>query len=258
MRTYPKPFLGFCFLLLFFLAGAPLSRAQGAKVVSWHPLLEGLQETQYKTNDSKGIPVTLRLYKVDLKKNKLKVVQASDYQTNALSLKDFVAKSGALIGVNAGFFDPEFKPLGLIVREGIQLNPLKPVSWWSVFSIDKSDTPNVTHATEFQGSSSVDLAVESGPRLVIDGNPVTSKPNVSAKTFVGVTPENEVVIGVTESCVVDTTELAQILAKEVKLKHALNFDGGSSTQLYAKVNSYEKDLPGFSPVANGLVVLPKR
>ncbi|MBL7684536.1 MAG: phosphodiester glycosidase family protein [Deltaproteobacteria bacterium] len=244
-------------ILFLFILMKPL-QAQENKSPLWRPLVEGLQEAQYKTQDSKGSVITLRLYKVDLKKYKLKVVQASEYQSNTLSVKDFVSKSNGVIGVNGGFFDTEFKPLGVIIREGLVLNPPKPVSWWSVFSIDKNDQPEVKHVSDFQPSPSYEMAIEAGPRLVLDSNPVTSKPNISTKTFLGISSDDQVVLGVTEASVIDTNDLANILSKEVKLKQALNLDGGSSTQLYAKVASYEKDQPGFSPVANAVVVVPKR
>lgn len=244
---------GFLAFLLFFSSSA-LSK----DALPWKPLLPGLQQSSWSTKDSQGNSLTLELYKIDPKQFRLQVVQAKELGLDKVTAKEIVSKTGGLVAVNAGFFDPVFKSMGLIVKDGNILNPVKPISWWGVFSLDKNSGANVTRAEEFQLKPSVEMAIQAGPRLLDDGKPLPLKKNDSQKTFLGITPEGEIIIGTTDLCAVDATDLANILLKDLQLKDALNLDGGSSTQLYAKVGSYEKEIPGVTAVANGIVVLPRR
>lgn len=234
------------------------SSAAAKDSLSWKQLLPGLQQTSYSSKDAQGNSFTLELYKIDPKQFRLQVVQAKDLGLEKVSAKEIVSKTGGLLAVNAGFFDPVYKPLGLIVKDGNVLNPVRPVSWWGVFSFDKASGPQVSRAEDFQAKPSVEMAIQAGPRLVDEGRTFPLKKNDSQKTFIGITPENEIILGVTDSSAVDAPDLANILLKDLQLKEALNLDGGSSTQLYAKVGSFEKEIPGVTAVANGIVVLPRK
>jgi uncharacterized protein YigE (DUF2233 family) len=234
------------------------AESQAKDNLSWKSLLPGLQQASWSTKDSQGNSLTLELYKIDPRQFRLQVVQAKDLGQEKVTAKEIVSKTGGLVAVNAGFFDPVFKSMGLIVKDGNILNPVRPVSWWGVFSFDKNAGANVTRAEEFQVKPSVEMAIQAGPRLLDDGKPLPLKKNDSQKTFLGITPEGEIIVGTTDLCAVDATDLANILQKELQLKDALNLDGGSSTQLYAKVGSYEKEIPGVTAVANGIVLLPRK
>ncbi len=226
--------------------------------VFWKPLLPGLQQTTWSGKDSTGNNFTLELFKIDPKQYKLQLVQAQDYQMPKISAKEMVNKTGGLLAVNAGFFDTQSKSMGLLVKDGNVLNPLRSVSWWGIFSYDKYTGARVDKPDDFQPKSSTEIAVQVGPRLVDDNHVMPLKKNDSQKTFIGITPDNQLIIGVTDMCAVDATDLANVLLKEFQLKEALNFDGGGSTQLYAKIGGYEKEVYGVTSVANGVVVVPRR
>ncbi len=241
------------FLVFLFLIVSPFSFSK--ENISWKNLLPGLQQTTWVGKDSQGSPVTLELFKIDPKQFRLELVQAQDFGQTKITAKEMVQKTGGLLAVNAGFFDPGFKPLGLLVKNGQQLNPLRSVAWWGIFSLDKWSGPEVSRPEEFQMRPSTELAIQVGPRLVDNGKPLPVKHNDSQKTFIGITKDHQIVLGVTELCAVDAVDFAQILSRDLQLKEALNFDGGSSTQLYGKISSYQKDLPGITAVANGVVVV---
>lgn len=225
---------------------------------SWKTMMPGLEELRWNTRDSKGNSVTLQLYKIEPKKFRFQVAQAKDFKLESLSAKEMVEHTGGLLAINASFFDSFYKPLGLVVQDGKLANPLRPVSWWAVFAVDKNHLPRVVRSKDFQLSAEVELAVQVGPRLVEEGRPIVTKNNVSKKSFVAVTYHHEVILGVTEEGIIDSNDLSKILAEEIKVRQALNLDGGGSTQLYARFNSYEKEVPGFTAVANGIVVLPRK
>lgn len=246
------------FLITFFFLFFPLLvQAKEYKKLSWKTLLPGFSETTLITEDSLDNKITLQLYKIDLKKYRIQVVQAKDFQRQKMSAKDFSKKSNAILAINGGFFDPSYQSLGLIVQNGKIVNPLRQISWWGVFSIDQNHIPRVEKVKDFKNGSNLEMAIQAGPRLIEEGKPVSAKPNVSQKTFLGITPENEVIIGVTDGSVLNAIDFVEILSNQLLLKSALNLDGGGSTQLYVKTGSYEKNLLGFTEVANGVVVVPR-
>ncbi len=245
------------FYLFFFLINFFSATLWAAPSLQWRALSPGLEEAQYNTQDAHQNPVSFLLYKMDLKRYKIQPVQASDFRVDKMYVKDMVQKNGALIGVNGGFFDPAYKSLGLLVKEGRELNPVKPVSWWGIFLIE-SGVPKVVKSSEYDPRGFVEFAIQAGPRLVENGSVVSLKPNISQKTFIAVTPNQEIILGVTDKSALDAEDFARILAQELKVSAALNLDGGSSTQLYAKIGNYEKETPVLASVANGLVVLPRK
>lgn len=224
----------------------------------WQVILPGLQQAPWTAKDASGQSFSLELFKVDTKQYKLQLVQASDYQATKMSVKGMVLKTGALLGINGGFFDSQYKPIGLLVRDGKTLNPFKSISWWGVFSYDKSAGASVDRLQSFEPKPSTEIAIQAGPRLVDENRVMPLKKNDSQKTFVGIVSAHQVILGVTNGSSVDAVDLARILRKELGLKEVLNFDGGGSTQLYAKFANYEKDLPGITSVANALVVLRRK
>lgn len=226
--------------------------------VDWKVILPGLQQATWTGKDSHNHDVKLELFKLDLKNFKIKIVQAKDYKKNSISAKEMVQKTGGLLAINGGFFDHSFKSLGLLVQDAKELNPLRPVSWWGIFSYDKSLTPRLDSYSGFKLPPNTEMAIQAGPRLVDEAQLIPLKSNDSQKTFIAVSADRQVILGLTHLCSVDAAELAKILKKEVNVLEALNLDGGSSTQLYAKIGAFEKDLPSISSVANGLVVLPRR
>ncbi len=246
-------FIGLAMTLSFLFISFSVNAA-----VQWRSFLPGLQQATWSGKDSLGNGFTLELFKIDPKQYKLQLVQATDYGQNKISAKEMVNKTGGLLAVNAGFFDTQSKSMGLLVRDGNVLNPLRPVSWWGIFSYDKSSGPRIDKEGEFAPKSTTEIAVQVGPRLIDDNHVMPLKKNDSQKTFIGITQDNQLILGVTDMCAVDATDLANTLLKELQLKEALNFDGGGSTQLYAKIGSYEKDLVGVTSVANGVVLVPRR
>ena len=159
--------------------------------------------------------------------------------------KPMARADGALLAINANFFDAGKKPLGLVIRNRTILNPLRPVSWWGVFYTRGNEAHIVSQAA-FTASDQLESAIQSGPRLIEGGEIISGlKPGASPKSFLCIASSGEVVIGISQDYLpVDT--LTSFLKHDLACKSALNLDGGSSSQLYAKIGSFELDLP--SPV----------
>lgn len=226
---------------------------------SWRPLEKGLsyQKIEIKKRSSR-IPYAVHAFKIDPKRFDFRIVTATPEKY--ATVRRMVETSGAVMGVNANFFDPEGKPLGLLIDQGRLLNPKKNISWWGIFYVDKK-IPHIIHSSQWLPHRSVSTAVQAGPRLVVNGKIPRLKNESSQKTAVGITKSGEVILATT-LFPLDITELARLMGKaEAKgglgCVNALNLDGGSSSQMYAKVGSFELRLPSYIGVPVGLGVFRK-
>lgn len=93
------------------------------------------------------------------------------------------------------------------------------------------------------------------PRLLIRGNIPSLKAGVADRTALGITDEGKVIILVTTNAAMSTRQLAQIMrAPPLSCSDAINLDGGSSSQLYAKIDSFQLNVHGFSNVSDAIIV----
>ncbi len=222
-------------LLLFFWA---------VPVEAWKKLQEGWE---YKTIGS------IHLFRIDPQKCRLDLLLATDFEQAALPSKNYREKSGAALVINGGFFDDAFRSLGLLVRRGETVNPIRPVEW-GVFQM-RPTGPSVIHRKEWSGEG-VETALQVGPRLVIDGKIPSFKPETEThrRSAIGTTSDGQLVIGVS-SAPVPMAEWAEAWKKETP--YALNLDGGGSSQISVKLKNFSLELPGTTGIPNALAVFPK-
>ncbi|KTD78401.1 phosphodiester glycosidase family protein [Legionella waltersii] len=219
----------------------------------WHELSPGLEY-----QDLQGGVLNpwshIYVFRIDLNKNKFALLTAKKLAQKNASADQFGEFSKALLSINGGFFDHEFKPLGLRIANKVQLNPMKRISWWGIFYI-KDNLPYITNVRHFQYSNDIDFAVQSGPRLLINGRIPSLKPGVADRTALGITEDNKVIILVSNNSAMTTKELAAIMKSHpLYCTNAINLDGGSSSQLYAKFNHFKLNVHGFSNVSDAIIV----
>lgn len=223
-----------------------------ARALDYRSLEEGLAYSTLQADGAK-----LHLLKVDLKRYQVKVLDARDWKSPALPVKTFAEKSKALAAINANFFDTEDRPLGLVLQEGKLKNPPKKISWWASLLL-KGDRASIQKAFDKEQVLSWDNGVQAGPRLVVAGKTPKLKEEISPKSAVGIDRQGHLVFVVSEGSV-EINRLAALLAKKEKdggvgLQNALNLDGGSSTQFFAKAGDLTLSIPGIArvPIALGL------
>ncbi len=193
-------------------------------------------------------------FRIDLNKNKLSLVTAKSLELTNASADQFAQHSKALVSVNGGFFDQQFKPLGLRISNKKLKNPLKPISWWGVFYV-KDNKPFIANPKHFYQDEQIDFAIQSGPRLLIRGRIPSLKQGVADRSALGITADGKVIILVSTNAAMTTDELARLLkAPPLNCTDAINLDGGSSSQLYAHINSFQLNVHGFSNVSDAIVV----
>ncbi len=212
--------------------------------MEWKPLAKGLAHAVLQEG--------MTAFRIDLAENDLVPVEGKP-----LATVDALARGrGALLAVNGGFFDAQGRPMGLLVSKGRILSRLRRVEW-GVLAVDREGRATVVHAKQWAATTgTLRFAIEAGPRLVVDGKPLTFKPQVARRTALGVLPGGRALVLVVTSTGLSTAALAELFAKRLGCPFALNLDGGSSTQLVSPLAG----VPRISgkPVANAVLVLPRR
>lgn len=197
----------------------------------------------------------IHVFRIDLKQHQLGLITAHDLEKTQASISDFAQHSNALLTINGGFFDQHFHPLGLRIHHAQQRSALKRVSWWGIFYI-KNNTPHVSSPLQFKLDPDIDFAVQSGPRLLINGEIPKLRPGRDERTALGITHDGQVIVLVTENFAMTTTAVAELLnSPALQCENALNLDGGSSSQLYANFTDFQLHVHGFSNVSDAIVIL---
>jgi uncharacterized protein YigE (DUF2233 family) len=164
----------------------------------------------------------------------------------------------AIVAVNGGFFDERARSLGMLVDRGTLLNPLRKADWGVFFVSKSSRRARLIHTRKWAArarSSLPEFAIQAGPRLVVEGRPLSFKPQRARRTALGIRPGGKEVILVVFSKPILTAELAQQMMVPLGCTYALNLDGGSSTQLWSSMHSVAS-VRGI-PVTNVVTVHPR-
>lgn len=226
----------------------------GFATENWQRITNGIDYMDLAKNKAYPQWSHIHAFKVNLKVNYFDLILAKDLQQQVASVEEFSTIDNPLIAINGGFFDHQFQPLGLRVQNYQQKNPFKAISWWGIFLI-KNNQPSIIAAKNFKQNSQISFAIQSGPRLLINGKIPSLKPGVAERTALCITPSNDVIIVVTENFTLSTNELAQQLQKPpLNCNQALNLDGGKSSQVFANIGEFKVHAPGFSRVSDAVIV----
>lgn len=182
------------------------------------------------------------------------VVLAADHSRVLWDAEGFRTATGALAAVNAGYFDPQWRPLGLLVSDGKQLSRLRRVDH-GVFCVAAGEA-SLHHARSFVAPENLEFAIECGPRLVVDGAPLHFKPGSDRRVAIGKRADGDVVLAASDG-VLSLAEWASLLAAPestggAALSDALNLDGGSSAMLSVADGSFAFDLRSAVQVPVGI------
>jgi uncharacterized protein YigE (DUF2233 family) len=148
-------------------------------------------------------------------------------------------KRGVLAAVNGGYFHPDKKPLGLVVRQGAQIHPQERAKLLSGVISSTASGVAIQRAGAFKLTPAVREALQAGPFLVEAGKPIAglNDTRAAARTVVFQDAKGRAGLLICKS--VSLAEMAAILATpaifpEGKITRALNLDGGSSTALWVR------------------------
>lgn len=224
-----------------------------AEETRWKSLKKGLEYSEIRVS-----PGIIHAFRINPRAYNFGIVTSKDLGRPNSTVRDMAKAKSALVAINGGFFTPEFDSLGLLISNYKEINPLKKTSWWSVFFI-RDSVPEIVHTSSFKKDSSVSVAVQCGPRLLIGGNIPKLKSSIAERSAVCIDSKRRVILIATDNLLVTPQEFAEYLRRGEKdgglgCRDALNLDGGGSTQLYAHVGSFRLDVQGVSKVTNAVAV----
>lgn len=250
-----KHYLIIAVILALFLPLGVLGSPKSAYL--WTQLANGLLYTSYSFDIGENTPRTIHAFNIDPAKYRLSIALAADEKEGS-TVRQFAKQERALLAINGGFFTPEHTSIGLIVKDGKTLNPLHTTSWWSIFYITDGK-PAISAPKDFAVKPFTSMALQAGPRLVIEGSIPKLKESISARSAIGITRDNKIIIAITQGLGISMNELAQRMKNSryiggLECQNAMALDGGSSSQLYAKIGKFELDFTGIARITNALIV----
>ena len=193
------------------------------------------------------------------KSTALRVIDNPDGQSLATVMK----RENCVCGVNGGYFDTEFKPIGLRVVGGTTFSPLRRARLITGILLQSDRGIDVVRVGEFSRAKKIATAMQSGPFLV-EGNKRIRGLNdsqLARRTFAGIATNDRAFLGVCSD--VSLAELANILATapiiaDSKIRRAMNLDGGSSSAFwFAREDGSAFSISGRKPVRDFVAVIPK-
>jgi len=174
-------------------------------------------------------------------------------------VRDAVDSHGSFGGINGGYFEPNLDPIGLLVSNNRVVHPTRKAKLLSGIFFVRNGRPELTRTSEFPGTKGIQQAIQCGPFLVDGGRSVDGLNDlrVAPRTFIFTCGPTVWGFGICRS--VTLKELGDILAHanvipDHRIIRALNFDGGSSTALYLRLDGRAIFSEGRCAVSNYLVV----
>jgi uncharacterized protein YigE (DUF2233 family) len=180
--------------------------------------------------------------------------------------REFLDQSQALAVFNGGYFDNKGRPLGLLFAGGwvekqaaggsafggmLSLIGQTP-RLWPVYQMSDSQYDQVRQAPDLR------FLIQCGPRLLADSQLVSGleRNTFTRRTAIGYDDQGRLYLMATAlHYTMSFAQLQTYLKDQLKLRSALNLDGGSSTQCSIRG---QLDCPGFSPIPFALGVFARK
>jgi len=253
----------FFYRSLFFLPVALALSAQAEwKLLSSEsePGLAGLEHRHVVVEDTttdQRVIVDVAVFSA--KSTALRVIDNPDGQSLAAVMK----REKHACGVNGGYFDTDFKPIGLRVADGATFSPLRRARLITGILLQSDRGIDVVRVSEFSRTKKMITAIQAGPFLVEANKRISGLNGSQAarRTFAGIAISNRAFVGVCSE--VSLAELANILATmpiaaDSKTRRAMNLDGGSSSAFrFVREDGSAFSISARKAVRDFVVIVPK-
>lgn len=230
---------------------------------AWRSLAPGLD---YRSHEENG--TRFHLVRAHLDRIQVRVADARGQPERAVATVDVLAhETKALVALNGTFFDESNRPLGLVVSDGRELNPLRDISWWAALIVRQAGgrpraeilTTEQLRKLPREERTRLEAALQVGPRTVVDGRVLKLKNQTAARSAVCILSDDELILLATELKPLESNALAEFMARPAErgglaCRQGLMFDGGPSTQLHLATPSLALDVPGGWGVPNALIL----
>jgi exopolysaccharide biosynthesis protein len=178
------------------------------------------------------------------------------------SVADAASAADAVAGVNGGYFQADGTPVGLLISDNRTVHKLDTAKLLSGIFFVRDGKPGLIRSSRFVRMKNVSQAIQCGPFLLEDGKAVTGLNNQRSapRTFVFTAGNSVWGLGICRS--VTLAEMGEILSVpdllgRASVVSALNLDGGSSTQFWARSGDDVTSSSTFAVVANYLLLVHK-
>ena len=247
------------FLLLVF----PTAKAQWTQISSQSEAspVRGLEHRYVVMEDSNsGDRASLELAIFSMKACRLRTVDQSTEPR--IDLEEIVARGNFLAGVNGGYFDPEYRPIGLLIVDGKIVAPLQKARLLSGVLSSTAKKIQISRVSEFSMNQKPDAAVECGPMIVDAGKAVRGLESTkdARRTFAAVSTGDKAAIGFcSDVTLADLSNILSIVAiPDFKIQRAINLDGGSSSAFWFKrANGSAFSISEQKPVRDFVTIVPR-
>ena len=225
------------------------------------PGRDGLVHRQVVLENSVGSErITIDLAIFSTKSCTLRVLQN---ESGADGLGEMMKHEKCLAGVNGGYFDENFAPIGLRIANGQMIAPLQRARLITGVLVASPRGVQIVRSREFSRRLGVTAAIQCGPFLVDRGQPISglNDSHPARRTFAATTTSNRALLGVCSG--VSLAELSRSLqttslAEDLRIERALNLDGGSSSAFwFARENGSAFSIPEQKPVRDFVGIVPK-
>jgi len=228
------------------------SELGGTSVAHRHVVLEDSQTNQRATID-------LALFST--KSCALRVIDQPAPPRSDLAR--VMRQEGCLAGVNGGYFDPDYAPIGLLIGDGKMIAPLQRARLITGVLAASPHGVRILRTREFSRKQKVNAALQCGPFLVDLGKHVRGldDSHLARRTFAATGLNDRALLGVCSE--ISLAELANILAttplaEDFKIQRALNLDGGSSSAFwFAARDGAAYSIPEQKTVRDFVGVVPR-
>ena len=161
---------------------------------------------------------------------KLRVIDNAE----GVNLADAMRRANCIAGINGGYFDPNFAPLGLRIIDGQVTSRLRRGRLMSGVLVS-NNAIHIFRIAEFSVRQKGNAAIECGPLLVDLAKPVRGLEATRAarRTFAAIGSGDRAALGFCSDATL--ADLARILAVplgDFRIQRALNLDGGSSSAFW--------------------------
>jgi Phosphodiester glycosidase len=178
-------------------------------------------------------------------------------------LASVMTREKSLSGVNGGYFDERFAPIGLRIANGQMIAPLLRARLITGVLIASSRGLQIVRSREFSRRAGVSAAIQCGPFLVDRGEHIRGLDDarLARRTFAATTTSNRALLGVCSA--LSLGELSKILAmtslaEDLRIERALNLDGGSSSGFwFAREDGSAFSVPEEKPVRDFVGIVSK-
>lgn len=188
----------------------------------------------------------------------LRVVESPS--PGSTKLAGVLAAAGCAAGVNGGYFQADFRPVGLVIAAGREVHCFEKAKLLAGVLAVRGGSIEIVRAARFKNSGDVREAIQCGPMLVENGRPTAglNAERSARRTVVATDGHGQWALLYITS--VTLADAARILTTPGVLRGcatALNLDGGSSSGLWAAATPGPVSLPEFGHVRNYLGIAPR-